>query len=197
MKKLRQLMMKKPAKYILKTIKVILTIIIVCILAVIIVQKVSNNSINLGGYGIYTVVTGSMEPELDVRDMILAKRASGVEYDVGDIIIYNGTESSFKDKLITHRVISKERKNNKLYYTVKGDANYVEDPEISSDQVIGKVITKLAVLSLLSRILSNPFGFFFMIFVPFVVFAFISFIDIKKELEEVNSECEDSEKKED
>ena len=197
MKKLRQLMMKKPAKYILKTIKVILTIIIVCILAVIIIQKVSNNSINLGGYGIYTVVTGSMEPELNVRDMILVKKAENIEYDIGDIIIYRGIENSFKDKLITHRIISKEKRNNKLYYTTKGDANYVEDPEISSDQVVGIVITKLAVLSFLSRILSNPFGFFFMIFVPFIVFAFISFIDIKKELEEVNGECEDSEKEED
>ena len=171
-----------------KILKFFATVIVICLLLVIVVQKVSGNNINLGGYGVYTVVTGSMDPTLKVKDMILSKKTDPTTLEVNDIVVYKGSEGSFANKIVTHRIIKKDVRDNVTYFITKGDANAIEDKEIRSDQVIGKYVSKLHLLSLVSHVINNTLGFFFLVFVPFIIFVFYEVISIKSEVEKAKSE---------
>ena len=78
---------------------------------------------------IYLVKTGSMEDGIHVGDYILIYRKD--EYKIGDIVTYE--KGGYH---VTHRIIKKN--GNKI--VTKGDANNIEDDEISVDSIVGKVI---------------------------------------------------------
>jgi signal peptidase len=155
-----------------KIISIVVTIILFLMLSVVVVQRFSNNRFNLGGYGIYTVATGSMIPVYDVKDLILTYQKNPSEIEIGDDIVYLGNSESVAGKVVTHRVIKKYQENGKYYFNTKGIANELTDPEIDETQILGVVKHKLVLLSFCSHIINNSFGLLFLIVIPFVVFIF-------------------------
>lgn len=171
----------KLVKIISMIIKTIITLFIVLVISLIFIQRISNNKLTLGGYGIYTIITESMVPEYKVSDMVLSKKVDVNKINVGDDIVYLGAKEDFKDKIVTHRVIKKEEIDNKLYFHTKGIANDLEDPIIEDNQVLGKVVYKSVILSFISKIVNNTYGFYFVIFVPFAILSVMEVIDIVEE----------------
>lgn len=167
----------KALKIITGLIKAIVSIIIILIVAVIIVQRVTNNKLNLAGYGLYTVVTPSMVPKYNIGDMIIAKQKDPDTIKVGDDVVYQGEVDSYKDKIVTHQVIEIEQTNEGKIFHTKGIANPLEDPTIKSNQIYGVVLTKSVILSFLSKIINSTYGFYFLIFVPIVIIVFLEVID--------------------
>lgn len=155
-----------------KLFSIIITIFIIAILSVVLVQRLSGNKFNLGGYGVYTVATGSMIPKYNVKDLILTYKVDPSKINIDDDVVYMGREESVAGKIITHRVIDKKEKDGKYYFTTKGINNGLTDPEIDETQILGVVKTKLYLLSFCSHIINSSYGFMFVIFIPFVVFAF-------------------------
>lgn len=155
-----------------KVISIFLTTVLLVLFIIILVQKLSNNRFNLGGYGIYTIATGSMDPVYKVKELILSSKIDPHDIEVGDDIVYLGKNGGLKDKIITHRVIRVTKKERKLFFVTKGVANTLEDPEIDEDQVLGIVNHKLPVLSFFSRVINNMWGFIFLIVIPFIIFVF-------------------------
>lgn len=186
--KINKLKENKVLNIIYKVLKCIITFVMLCLLLVIVVQKVSSNNVNLGGYGVYTVVTGSMDPTLKVKDMILSKQVEPNSLNVGDIVVYQSIEGALAGETFTHRIIHKETRDNTVYFITKGDANVIEDKEISEKQIMGKFVTKLTILSIVSHVINNTFGFFFLVFVPFIVFVFCEVVSIKNDIEKEKSE---------
>ncbi|MBQ6494794.1 MAG: signal peptidase I [Bacilli bacterium] len=168
----------KPLKIITSIVKFIISIIIILVVAVIIVQRVTNNKLNLGGYGLYTVVTTSMVPKYNVGDMILAKKVDTNTIKVGDDVVYLGEVDTYKDKIITHQVIQIENTNEGKIFHTKGIANPLEDPVVKESQIYGVVVFKSAILSFLSGLINSPYGFYFLIFVPIVLIVFLEVIDV-------------------
>ena len=168
-------------KVLWKIAKTILVIIALLVFAVIIVQRVSNNKANIAGYGIYTIVSESMVPEYNIWDMLFAKKTDAAEIQIGDDVVYQGKEGDFADKVVTHRVIKKTRHGNSYTFVTKGIANDLEDPAIEEDQIYGKVVLKSAVLSLLSKVINNAYGFYFIVFVPLVMIISLEVIDTVNE----------------
>lgn len=163
-------------------------------------QRFSNNQ-SILGYRIFTVASGSMEPAYKVGDVILVKDTDPSKLQVGDVITYLGNQSSVSGMLITHRIIKIEQKTDgTLAYTIKGDANQMEDPIIDSSQIYGKVVTKLSFFTVISNIIHNQFGFFFLVFIPIVLFIFLevadTIMDIKEEKKEIKEEGTDNGKTE-
>lgn len=163
-------------------------------------QRFSNNQ-SILGYRIFTVASGSMEPAYKVGDVILVKDTDPSKLQVGDVITYLGNQSSVSGMIITHRIIKIEQKTDgTLAYTIKGDANQMEDPIIDSSQIYGKVVTKLSFFTVISNIIHNQFGFFFLVFIPIVLFIFLevadTIMDIKEEKKEIKEEGTDNEKTE-
>ena len=102
---------------------VLLFVIVVLMLIVVILQRVSDNSISLGGYRLFTVATGSMEPKYLVGDILISQEIDPDEIQVGDDIVYKGNTGSFKDKIVTHQVVSIREENGEKKITTKGIAN--------------------------------------------------------------------------
>ncbi len=164
-------------KFIKTLVKIIITILILLVVAVILVQRVTNNKLNLGGFGLYTVVTTSMVPEYKVGDMLLARKKEINDIKIGNDVVYLGEVDTYKDKIVTHRVINIEEENGEKVFHTKGIANPLEDPLVYSRQIYGVVIGKSVILSFLSGLINSSYGFYFLIFVPVVVIVFLEIMD--------------------
>ena len=174
----------KVLRAIYSIIRTIVTIILICLLAIILTQRFSNNKMSVAGIRIFTVVTESMVPDYLIGDAILVRSVDPEELSVGDDITYLGQKDSFQDKIVTHRIIKKE-KNNDGTYTIgtKGIANEEKDPEINETQVYGKVIYKIKSISYLNGIIGNLYGMYFLIIVPMALMVFFEFIGHQKDKE--------------
>ena len=84
-----------------------------------------------------------MSPELKVGEYILVKKS--YKYKVGDIVTYKK-----KDNYITHRIVYK--KGNTII--TKGDKNNLNDEPINKKNIVGKLVRKLKVVSLISYLLT-------------------------------------------
>ena len=175
----------KPIKIIWKIIKTLLIIVLFLVFLVIAVQRITNNRVTVGGYGIYTIVSESMVPEYHVWDMLVAKEINPADIQVGDDVVYMGAVDDFNGRIVTHRVIKRRYDGEKYAFTTKGIANDIEDPEITEGQVFGKVIFKSTILSTISKIINTTYGFYFIIFVPFVIIVTLEVIDTVNEREKL------------
>ena len=108
-------------------------------------KKDSNASIF--GFKQYMVLTGSMEPNYNIGDLIIVKEVKENEINVGDVITYsmgNGAET------ISHRIISITNTDGKVQYETKGDNNNSPDSDlVSYNQIQGRLVFKISKLGLI------------------------------------------------
>lgn len=130
-----------------------------------------------------------MEPRLKVGNIILSKSVKDVsKLESGDIITYEGTVGSYSGKLITHQVtVEPYTFGDKYYLQTMGIANGYNDPEISEDQVIGKMICKIPILGFIYNFFVTPWGL--VLILLFLAFLFISEIfNLRKLIKEKKSQ---------
>lgn len=169
-KKLKQ---NKVLKLIGNLLYIMLFLLVILMLIVVIMQRVSDNSITVGGVRMFTVATGSMIPVYDVGDVLIAKEVDMSEVAVGDDVVYKGKEGSFKDRIVTHRVLSIEEQDDGNYKIItQGVANTEQDPEIDQTQVYGKIIYQVKTLSAIGKMIKNIYVFYFIIFIPIGILIF-------------------------
>ena len=190
-KRFEKLKQNKALKIIWQILYILLYIIVILMLIVVILQRVTDNSIAIGGYRIFTVATGSMVPQYEVGDILISKEIDPSQIKVDDDIVYRGKKGSFKDRIVTHRVISVREEEGQYKIITKGIANIEEDPEITEDQVYGKVIYKVKTLSFISRLISNLYIFYFCIFVPIAILIFKQIKQIATENEEDDNDSDE------
>lgn len=159
-------------KKILGFLRSILTILLLGILVIVIVQRFSNNKINFKGYYMFTIASESMVPDYKVGDIIISKKVDTNNLNVGDDITYVGEKGELKGLVITHRIVKKEKRDNKEYFTPKGIANQIEDPEIQISNIYGKVIYKTKILSFFSRLMQNIIIYYVMFIGVGVAFSY-------------------------
>ena len=179
-----------------KTFQIIYTIIKIFVVAMlsiyllfVIVQRFTNNS-SILGYRVFTIATGSMEPVYNINDVILVKDTDPSTLKKGDDIAYLGNRDAVKGLIVTHRIIRIETfSDGKVHYTLKGVNNKYEDPSITEDQILGKVVGKLPVVNFINHVVKNIYGFFFLVFCPLVLAIFLeiadTIIDMKLEKNEI------------
>ena len=173
----------------------ILLIFVVLVLIIVVLQRVSNNSLTLGGFRIFNVLTGSMVPEYQVGDIILTKEIDPNEINVGDDITYMGAEADFMGKIVTHRVKEvKPQDDGTKHFITKGIANDLPDPEISQEQIQGKVLYKFILLSFISKMVSNLYSMYFVVFIPIGIIIFINIRRIYLDLTGKDDDDEDNKK---
>ena len=148
-------------KVIKKTVKAICTPFILAIVLIILYigyQKFFKKDTNASIFGFkqYMVLTGSMEPNYNIGDLIIVKEVKENELNVGDVITYsvgNGGET------ISHRIIDITSKDGKIQYQTKGDNNNSPDSDlVSFDQVQGRLVFKISKLGLIITQLTTGTG---------------------------------------
>ena len=184
-------------------IKAIIFIVLLLYVVFTIIQRVSGNQ-SIFGYRLFAVATGSMVPDYNINDVLAIKEVNHNEIKVGDDITYLGKKQDVSGKIVTHRIIDIEEKNGKKTYLTKGINNDVEDPTIGDNQIYGKVVGKVPVVTQINHIVKNQYGFFFLIFLPLVIVIFLEIADTVTEMkqdkiekdkkeDEVNENTEDEE----
>lgn len=170
-------------------------IVIVLILLVVLIQRFSNNNFAIGGIRIFNVASGSMDPKYVVGDILIAKDVPTEEIEIGDTITYLGDKGDFAGRIVTHQVVEKKEENGKIVFITKGIANVLEDPEITEDQVYGKVIYKSIILSFICKLLQNMYAFYFIIIVPLAIILSKIIVDHIIRREENTEDIEENNEK--
>lgn len=130
------------------------------------------------GFEVYTVLSGSMEPEYRTGSVIYVKSVEPEELKVGDVITYKLTAESNA----THRIIEivpDGNAPNTLYFRTKGDANDTEDAALVHEQnVIGKPIFTIEYLGYIANFVQNPPGRYLSIAIGLILIIIVFMIDI-------------------
>lgn len=167
---------KKVVKIVSKILYQILIVLCLIVAAVIILQKITDSNRSIAGYRIFRVITGSMEPEYDVGEVVISKEVDPKTIEVGDDIVYLGTYGEYKGKIIMHSVVAIDKdENGNLNFHAKGlHSSSVEDPQIKASQIYGVVKFKSIILTVLYKLATNIYSLFVIITV-LVLNVFISF----------------------
>lgn len=106
------------------------------------------------GIKTYVIISGSMEPNIKIGDIVITKSIKNKEESikVGDIISYRKGQN-----VITHRITNIEKdENGILRIATKGDNNNTEDSErILINNIEGKVITIIPKIGYITLILKD------------------------------------------
>lgn len=126
-----------------KTANIITTIILIAAIiftAYVMICTARNKVVNVFGKSVLKVVTGSMEPSINVGEYIVVEKVNARTLRKNDIISFYSEQSDIYGKLVTHRII--EIKKDGTFIT-KGDANKVEDSiAVRPGKIVGKYTGK-------------------------------------------------------
>ena len=187
----------------LVTILLILTVLLCLHVAI---GVLSDGYVNIGGFMMFRVVTGSMEPTISTGALMITQQVDITSIQLQDIVCFRTREQAIWGKIVTHRVVGIQNDwDGAPLLETKGDANLVMDGYlVNQDNFIGKVIWYTGDNSVLSSIFSfftNKVGFLGCIVLPCLLLATLILKDcvsnIRSELQAVMEELEKSEKKED
>ena len=99
-----------------------------------------SSDISIMNFKFYTVISGSMEPEFNIGDLIVSQKKNQADIKVNDVISF----SLDGRNTITHRVIEIVNKNGETLYKTKGDNNNSEDSDlVRYEQIQGMVVFKI------------------------------------------------------
>lgn len=147
---------------------------------ILLVQKIQNKPASIFGYKVFVVISGSMEPNIHVGDIVITKNVDASDIKVGDVITFNNDKYT-----ITHRVIDIIQ-NEEIYYKTKGDHNSVADKDLIKYNNIEGVckfrIEKIGVIFMHSKAIIRA------IIIVCILYLIFKIIDRKKEmrLEKIN-----------
>ena len=131
-----------------------LLVIVVVIVAVLLV------GVRLVGLRVFTVLSGSMEPEYPVGSLIYVRDVDYKQLQVGDVITYMLDEDTVSTHRITEVLIDEENPDIYRYFT-KGDANqYPDSVSVHCANIIGKPILAIPYLGYLANYIQNPPGMY-------------------------------------
>ena len=99
------------------------------------------------GVGAAVVLSGSMEPEFSVGDLLIIAKSDS--YAVRDIVVYQDGRMA-----VTHRIVSITGDE----VITRGDANNTEDSPIGIEQIKGKVILAIPLVGYAVDAIKTPIG---------------------------------------
>lgn len=179
--------MSKAVKIILKTINTLIVVLIVF-------AAVALVGVRIFGIELYTVLSGSMEPEYPTGSVIYVRKTEPEDLKVGDVITFALSETT----TATHRIVEvvpNEPASGNLSFRTKGDANEHEDAAlVDGRNVIGTPIFTIPKLGFLVSKIQSPPGSYGAMAVggAMILFVFVtdSLTGDKKEKKKEESENE-------
>lgn len=147
-------------------------VLFVILIFFILLNILSMNNKSLFGFRIYRVISGSMQPALQIGDVIIIKKANN--YAEKDIITYDNGLTT-----ITHRIKS----INGDEIITEGDANDAPDKPITKDRILGKYFFRISTFSVFSIMLTGKTIYLIMVLVLFAILLFAISDRITRNLE--------------
>lgn len=147
-------------------------VLFVILIFFILLNILSMNNKSFFGFRIYRVISGSMQPALQIGDVIIIKKANN--YAEKDIITYDNGLTT-----ITHRIKS----INGDEIITEGDANDAPDKPITKDRILGKYFFRISTFSVFSIMLTGKTIYLIMVLVLFAILLFAISDRVTKNLE--------------
>ena len=175
----------------------VLLILAVAVCVYMVIQVLSHGYVNIGGFMMFRVVTGSMEPTISTGALLVTRETVIEEIARGDIICFRTQEAEIWGKIVTHRVIDiQNAMDGSLLLQTRGDANLAADGfYVTAENLVGKVIWYTGEKDMLSSVFAfftNKIGFLACIVIPCLLLAGLilreSVRSIRSELEAVLEE---------
>lgn len=140
---------KKILKASMRTVLLVLVAIIVGInFYTINASKIAGNSVPMPfGVGSAVVLSGSMEPEISVGDLLIVSKQES--YEVGDVVVFQDGKLA-----VTHRIVSISENE----VITRGDANNTDDDPITLDDIKGAVVCVIPCVGRLVNMIKTPLG---------------------------------------
>lgn len=187
-----------------------LVISFVCLIAAFLIFYIISSQINADNpnykprISIYTIVSPSMTPNINVYDVVVNIRPEHPdEVEIGDIITYKSTAATSEGMTITHRVIAKEQLPDGTYeYMTQGDNNSEPDSVyVTFNNIIGKEIITIPKIGHLQFLIANQKGWLFLLLIPIAiyllkeVFKLVDLLGLRKKVNKVVTTKEEPEEK--
>ena len=134
-------------------------------------------------FGLYTIISGSMTPNINVYDVVVDIRVDNPEdIEIGDVITFYSDDPQVGGGTITHRVISIVKDENGEYsYQTKGDYNLIEDESlVEFEDIVGKVALRIPQLGRVQFFLASSMGWLTIIMAIALLVIFNSFRKLYK-----------------
>ena len=168
----------------MQTVKKVWSIVSTVLVVLIVLCAVFLMGTRLIGYRVYSVISGSMEPELSVGDLLYVRPVDPTEIEVGDDISFVLNEDLV---VATHRVVRIDAEKQHIY--TKGIANEIEDSEpVHFKNVIGVVDFNIPLLGYVSDYIQSSPGMYITIAAVSVMIVLVflpDFLPKKKKEEKV------------
>ena len=159
---------KENAKIAKKVIEILAVILIYNIVLIAISSENNVNLINMFGYKSYVIKTNSMEPTININDVVINKEVKPEEINVGDVITF-----LHDGEVITHRITKIDNDGDITQYTTKGDNNNIEDTfKIDYENIKGKHVLTIPYLGNVVQLLENKL-LFLIILLIILIFMFL------------------------
>ncbi len=173
-------------KIISYTIIIILMLIASFFIFYVISGKLAEREGKTPPFGLYTIISPSMTPNINVYDVVFVKKVDTSTLKVNDVITFYSTNAFFGGTPITHRIVEVLNvPETGIMYRVKGDANEDADQEkVLPENVIGKVMFKIPQLGKLQFFLASKTGWLVAILIPAII---ILIYDIYKLIKLINN----------
>lgn len=137
---------------------------------------------SIGGYTLFSIMTGSMEPTFSVGTLVVGETVDPNNIREGNIITYKGVTGS---TVTTHRVQQVRQGEEGIEFVTKGDANSVVDPvTVKGSNVISRVFVDLKHVGGIITFLQENMGA--VIGVGLLIYFYIWFISRKKSRVNIN-----------
>ena len=175
-----------------KILKTILKIINGVILSVTILLAITILTARFMGIQLYTVLSGSMEPEYPTGSLIVVKEIEPSELKEGDVITFRLNANT----TATHRIVEIISEGNNLKFRTKGDANEEADGSpVSEEYVVGTPFLTFPEAGYTANKLQSPEGKkkIITVFAVLMAYVFVTdfFISDKKSKKKDASETND------
>ena len=201
----------KLKKILLGILKLLYYIVIafVCIIAAILiyyivsVQVHSKDKNYKPGISLYTIVSPSMTPNVNVYDVVVNVRVTDpTKIEIGDIITFKSQAATSEGMTITHRVIAIDQLPDGTYeYMTQGDNNPEPDSSyVIFDNVIGKEVLIIPGLGKVQFLIANKKSWLFLLLIPISIYLIkeiyklIDLLGLKKKVNKVLEEPEEEPK---
>lgn len=172
---------QKPKKFNLKTFGKIVYWVVIAFLVTVALMVVSSAFNIPGGYKLFTVQSGSMEPVIKIGSVVVIQPKE--DYQRKDIITFKTEEAT-----TTHRIVEIRQKDNKIIYITKGDANdSVDSKLVNKDLVLGKVVLAIPFLGYPVSFAKTMEGLIVLVIIPAVIIIYDELRKIKKEIVKMKS----------
>ena len=171
-----------------KKVKKIWDVVTTVLVVLVVILAIFLMGSRLVGLQVFNVVSGSMEPNYSVGDLLFVKTVDPDSVKVGDPITFVLNEDLV---VATHRVVAVDSENRQ--FTTKGDANKNEDAApVHFNNLVGIPVFAVPLLGYVSAFIQTPTGTYIAIAFGALLLAAVFLPDLlaKREKKEEKQEEE-------